>query len=54
MISKSVKQLLKRQSGLTSIQARSMGGGPKKPTMPATETNFDVVLVGKFQLSFIV
>jgi len=23
-----------------------MGGGPKKPNMPATETNFDIVLVG--------
>ena len=22
------------------------GGGPKKPPMPATETNFDVVFVG--------
>ena len=22
------------------------GGGPKKPNMPATETNFDVVFVG--------
>jgi hypothetical protein len=23
------------------------GGGPKKPNMPATETDFDVVFVGK-------
>lgn len=22
------------------------GGGPKKPAMPATETNFDIVFVG--------
>ena len=47
MISNSVKQLFKRQSGLIQTQARSMGGGPKKPNMPATETNFDVVVVGK-------
>jgi hypothetical protein len=24
------------------------GGGPKKPPMPATETNFDLVVVGGF------
>jgi len=52
MISNSVKHLLKRQAGLTTTQARAMGGGPKKPNMPASETNFDVVLVGKFHLRF--
>ena len=25
------------------------GGGPKKPPMPATETDFDVICVGKFK-----
>lgn len=24
------------------------GGGPKKPNMPATETEFDIVFVGKY------
>lgn len=48
MISKGVKQLLKRQNGLIQTQARTMGGGPKKPNMPASETNFDVVVVGKY------
>lgn len=48
MISKTVKQLLKKQTGLIQTQSRSMGGGPKKPNMPATETNFDVVVVGKY------
>ena len=27
-------------------QRNFSGGGPKKPAMPATETNFDIVLVG--------
>jgi hypothetical protein len=49
MISKGVKQLLKiNQAGLINTQARAMGGGEKKPNMPAAETNFDVVLVGKY------
>jgi hypothetical protein len=51
MISKSVKQLLKTNS-LVKTQARAMGGGPKKPNMPPSETNFDVVLVGKYFLFF--
>jgi hypothetical protein len=42
-----VKQLLKNNNAtVIKTQARAMGGGPKKPNMPATETNFDVVLVG--------
>lgn len=32
---------------MTAVQQRCFaGGGPKKPAMPASETNFDVVLVG--------
>lgn len=31
---------------LVSTPSRSAGGGPKKPPMPATERDFDVVLVG--------
>ena len=27
------------------------GGGEKKPPMPATETDFDVIFVGKFALN---
>ena len=34
--------------GLTTAhQRRFAGGGPKKPAMPQSETNFDVVFVGK-------
>ena len=29
-----------------ATQSRGMGGGEKKPNMPASETDFDVVLVG--------
>ena len=50
MISKSMMNLLSRRSlasPLVATQARSMGGGEKKPNMPSTETNFDVVFVGK-------
>jgi hypothetical protein len=49
MIQKSMKQMLAKRNlaGLISTQARAMGGGPKKPNMPATETDFDVVFVGK-------
>ena len=56
MISKSMKQMFARRNlapGLISTQARAMGGGPKKPNMPATETNFDVVFVGKYSLFLI-
>jgi len=31
-------------------QRNFAGGGPKKPAMPATETDFDVVFVGKYFL----
>jgi len=47
MISKVAKQLINKNA-LVKAQVRSMGGGPKKPNMPATETNFDVVVVGKY------
>ena len=34
---------------LTQAPQRNFaGGGPKKPAMPATETDFDIVFVGKF------
>jgi hypothetical protein len=51
MISKSMKTYLARRNltqGLVATQARSMGGGEKKPNMPASEMNFDVVFVGKY------
>lgn len=34
--------------GLLKTQARAMGGGEKKPSMPVAERNFDIVFVGKF------
>lgn len=52
MISKvlrsSIKATSQRQTvGLVATQSRGMGGGKAKPNMPATETDFDIVLVGK-------
>jgi hypothetical protein len=50
MISKSMKQALARRAavqGLINTQVRAMGGGEKKPNMPSSQTDFDVVLVGK-------
>ena len=55
MISKSAAALFLRQSGsaqtkyaaLTVAHQRNFaGGGPKKPSMPASNTDFDVVFVG--------
>ena len=47
MISKSLKQVLARQNaGVVRTQVRCMGGGEKKPNMPASERDFDVVVVG--------
>lgn len=59
MISKSAASVFKQQTGsnakffglLNVHQRKFAGGGPKKPPMPATETNFDVVFVGKFSKS---
>ena len=54
MISKSLrtamnKAAMQRQTAsLVATQSRSMGGGKAKPNMPATETDFDIVLVGKY------
>lgn len=59
MISKSAAALFKRQSGsaqtkyaaLTVAHQRNFaGGGPKKPAMPASNTEFDVVFVGNILL----
>ena len=52
MISKVLRNSIKAQSqrptvGLVVTQSRGMGGGKAKPNMPATETDFDIVLVGK-------
>lgn len=33
---------------LAAQSRRMAGGGPKKPPMPATQTDFDVVVVGGF------
>jgi len=52
MISKSLRSVFNKGShqrisqGLVASQARSAGGGPKKPNMPAAERDFDIVLVG--------
>lgn len=56
MLAKSAGAVFKKQStaqtkfaALTIAHQRNFaGGGPKKPAMPAAETNFDVVFVGKF------
>ena len=53
MISKSLRGIINTGAkaqiyqGMMRTQARCMGGGPKKPNMPPTERDFDVVLVGK-------
>lgn len=51
MISKSVKacRLTAAKAALVQTQSRAAGGGPKKPNMPATETNFDIIVVGKYR-----
>jgi len=50
MLAKSASQFFRQQrasSGLVCVHQRNFsGGGPKKPAMPASETNFDVVFVG--------
>jgi hypothetical protein len=52
MISKSLRAVFNKgsqhriQQGLVASQVRSAGGGPKKPNMPASERDFDIVLVG--------
>ena len=54
MISKSLKTLWAKSNskGLVTSQARCMGGGPKRPNMPADERDFDLVVVGKCRLMF--
>ena len=45
------KKMQKDAAVLTFVSQRNFsGGGPKKPNMPATETNFDVLFVGKFKI----
>lgn len=53
MISKSLRSIAARANAsrqipasLVSTPTRSMGGGEKKPNMPASETDFDIVFVG--------
>ena len=55
MLSKSCSQYL-RQRALTNAasltyasQRNFAGGGAKKPPIPATETNFDVLFVGNYE-----
>lgn len=58
MLSKSAATVFMKQSlnqskvaALTTAhQRRFAGGGPKKPPMPAGETNFDVVFVGNSKI----
>lgn len=55
MISRSLKNVFSKQQRMpTQAQklfvqtpTRSAGGGPKKPPMPSSERDFDIVLVGK-------
>ena len=53
MISKSMRLAMtkinnqKQTVSLVATQSRGMGGGKAKANMPATETDFDIVLVGK-------
>ena len=57
MISKSLRTVFNKgsqariQQGVVAAQARSAGGGPKKPNMPASERDFDIVVVGKYQFT---
>lgn len=56
MISKSAAALFNKQSApylkhltlTTQHQRNFAGGGPKKPAMPASETDFDIVFVGNY------
>ena len=57
MLTKSGAAFLNRQTARQTklaqmVQAHKRnfagGGGPKKPSIPGTETDFDIVLVGKF------
>ncbi len=59
MLTKGVTQFLakKSQKDLAFLtyasQRKFAGGGAKKPNIPATETNFDIVVVGNsLSLSF--
>jgi hypothetical protein len=58
MLAKSASQFFRQQrasSGLVCAHQRNFsGGGPKKPVMPASETNFDVVFVGGMNSTAIV
>ena len=56
MISRSLKNVFNKQQRITQatqqliqMPSRSAGGGVKKPPMPATERDFDIVLVGKYK-----
>jgi len=46
-----VKKQTAKQANMAALvqapQRRFAGGGPKKPAMASSETNFDVVVVGK-------
>ena len=46
------KAILRRSlaPGLVSSQKRAMGGGEKRPNMPSSNMDFDIIAVGKFKL----
>ena len=55
MFAKSMRNVLNKNYHVSQAQklfvqtpVRSAGGGPKKPPMPSSERDFDIVLVGKF------
>lgn len=52
MISKSLRSVTMRRgmpaASLVNTPQRRMGGGEKKPNMPLTQTDYDIVFVGKY------
>ena len=48
------KSLIRRNlaPGLIRSQARAMGGGEKKPNMPSSNMDFDMIIVGKYAFIF--
>lgn len=59
MITKSVANFMRTKaqmdaSIIKNLPKRSMGGGKKKPPMPAAETNFDLLVVGNINCNLII
>lgn len=59
MISKSLrsvlnKGLINKNAGLVGTQRRNMGGAKPPPNISSSVTDFDLVVVGKYHLYFII